>query len=308
VNVPANTEATLFLPTTDPAGIVESGISPAKAEGVAGAGVVPGAALFRLVSGMYNFDSPFDLSKWTEINRIPFAFMPRVTPSESVFRLPSLGAVEIQSETPGAHVRYTLDGSDPTEQSLEYKGPVRIAKATVLKAKAFKDGLKPSVTATAMYDVVDPSVNGLSVQYYEGEGWQKIPDFDKLVPVSKGSVTAFDLASIKKRQNQWGVRFSAYLNLVAKGDYTFGLMSDDGSRLMIDGKTIIDNDGSHGAMEKSGTVALAPGAHRLVLDYFNDTDGELLNVAIEGPGIGRRPLPVSMLSLVPDKNVEMDKK
>ncbi len=56
-------------------------------------------------------------------------------------------------------IHYTLDGSYPTENSPTYSGPISItpqtsnsnAKATVLKARSFKDGLLPSKVHTATY-------------------------------------------------------------------------------------------------------------------------------------------------------------
>jgi len=304
VDVPPNTEATLCLPTTDPAGIVESDFSTASPKGVTALQTEPGAAFFRLASGRYCFDSPCDSAKWAEIHRVPFAFMPSIAPPETVFRLPASGTVEIKSETPDAIVRYTLDGSEPTEQSPQYAGAIKITKALTVKAKAFKNGLRSSITAAASYDVVDPKVNGLNYQYFEGEGWQTVPDFAKLTPIGKGIVTGFDVNEIKKRSNQWGVRFSASLNIADKGDYGFTLRSDDGSRLIIDGTVVVDNDGSHGAVEKSGRAALTPGVHTFVLDYFNDTGEGLLNLAMEGPGTPRRALPVSMLTFAPDEEAE----
>ena len=307
VNIPANTEATLYLPTTDPSGITESGAAVEKAVGLTVLRAEPGAATYRLASGAYTFDSPFDPAKYADLHAIPFTFMPTLAPGGSAFQGPASGSVELWSETPGARIRYTLDGSEPGEQSPEYAAPIKITRAVTVKAKAFKSGLKPSLTATAFYDLLDPSINGLNYRYYEGSEWRAIPDLDRLTPVSRGIVTGFDLASIKKRQNQWGVRFFAFLNVVENGDYTFSLMSDDGSRLAIDGKTVVDNDGSHGPTEKTGTVALNPGVHAFVLDYFNDTSDELLNLTIAGPGIARRPLPVSMLTLILDKHSPTDK-
>jgi len=51
----------------------------------------------------------------------------------------------------GAVIRYTTDGSDPTESSIRYTGTVSVSAATTLKAKAFKSGWTPSQTATAAY-------------------------------------------------------------------------------------------------------------------------------------------------------------
>ncbi|RYZ59379.1 MAG: hypothetical protein EOP07_04165 [Proteobacteria bacterium] len=52
------------------------------------------------------------------------------------------------------------------------------------------------------------------------------------------------------------------------GDYTFRLISDDGSKLFIDNKMIINNDGPHQTVAKEGTVNMKKGDHALTLDYF----------------------------------------
>lgn len=36
----------------------------------------------------------------------------------------------------GASIFYTLDGSTPTDQSLEYEGPITLSETTVMKAVA----------------------------------------------------------------------------------------------------------------------------------------------------------------------------
>lgn len=46
--------------------------------------------------------------------------------------------LEAQGDTP---VRYTIDGSEPTEESPLYEGPVAISESCTLKAKAIKDGM-----------------------------------------------------------------------------------------------------------------------------------------------------------------------
>lgn len=52
---------------------------------------------------------------------------------------------------------------------------------------------------------------------------------------------------------------------------TFRLASDDGSRLMIDGQTLIDHWGRHPFTGKTRTTILAPGVHHLQVDYFEVT-------------------------------------
>ena len=47
----------------------------------------------------------------------------------------------------GASIFYTLDGSTPTDQSLEYEGPITLSETTTVKAVCVKDGMTSSVTS-----------------------------------------------------------------------------------------------------------------------------------------------------------------
>jgi len=69
--------------------------------------------------------------------------------------------VIITSATENAIIRYTLDGSDPNEESEEYSTPIAISTQTILKAKAWKEDMEPSVVSTATY-IFPQSVNTLS--------------------------------------------------------------------------------------------------------------------------------------------------
>lgn len=62
--------------------------------------------------------------------------------------------VEILCATEGATIRYTLDESDPTEESSEYVAAIEISQPTTIKAKAFKQDCIASAVAEAFYNVV----------------------------------------------------------------------------------------------------------------------------------------------------------
>ncbi len=52
----------------------------------------------------------------------------------------------------GVRIRYTLDGSPPTEEVGEdYIGPIELSRATTLRARGFQEGLKPSEIVTETY-------------------------------------------------------------------------------------------------------------------------------------------------------------
>ena len=58
--------------------------------------------------------------------------------------------VVIHSATPGATVRYTLDGAEPTASSPAYIQPIPYTNGVVLKARAFKSGFEESLVAEFM--------------------------------------------------------------------------------------------------------------------------------------------------------------
>ena len=78
-----------------------------------------------------------------------------VTPSQPTVNAPSFsGATQFEETTQvtmsgpaGASIFYTVDGSTPTDQSLEYEEPITLSETTTVKAIAIKDGISSSVTS-----------------------------------------------------------------------------------------------------------------------------------------------------------------
>ena len=60
--------------------------------------------------------------------------------------------VTIACATEGATVRYTTDGSEPTEESAVYSEPFKVASDMMIKARAFKYGWNPSSVVVAFFD------------------------------------------------------------------------------------------------------------------------------------------------------------
>ena len=77
-----------------------------------------------------------------------------------------------------------------------------------------------------------------------------------------------------KLDNHFAIRWTGTIKIPKDGQYTFFLESDDGSRLLIEGKTVVDNGGLHDMQEQSGKVELKEGEHEIRIDYFeNENDG-----------------------------------
>lgn len=135
---------------------------------------------------------------------------------------------------------------------------------------------------------------GLNYSYYEG-GWSRLPNFDRMKPKKSGTVANFDLGP-RKRNDNFAFRFKGYINISKAGTYRFYTTSDDGSKLSIKGKTIVNNDGLHAPQERSGSVYLSKGKHPIQVTFFERTVGEVLEVRYSGPGIGKQRIPSSVLS------------
>jgi CotH kinase protein/Chitobiase/beta-hexosaminidase C-terminal domain/Fn3 associated len=83
----------------------------------------------------------------------PRAAAPDFSPMGGIYR--SELSVEIHAKTTSGKIRYTLDGSDPTESSREYSGPISIGSTTLVQAKTFEAGVAPSVTVGRTYTILD---------------------------------------------------------------------------------------------------------------------------------------------------------
>jgi hypothetical protein len=75
-----------------------------------------------------------------------------ILPDDSIFY--DAFTVTITTETENADVYYTLDGSEPTESSTKYTEPFIVDRNITIKAKGYKDGLKDSDTAVAIYYIL----------------------------------------------------------------------------------------------------------------------------------------------------------
>lgn len=63
-------------------------------------------------------------------------------------------------------------------------------------------------------------------------------------------------------------RIEGFLEITEPGRYALRLSSDDGSRLSIDGTTVIDHDGLHGPTALGGEIDLDAGEHALAIEHF----------------------------------------
>ena len=144
--------------------------------------------------------------------------------------------------------------------------------------------------------IVSKEVNPLSeltFTLFKGS-WKKIPDWNKIEPSGTDHVPSgkFDL-SCTKEKDSFGIVFRGNIEAPKSGDYVFTVSSDDGSRLLIDRKIVIDHDGIHGDSPKSGKIKLDKGSHHIEVQYFEGSGEESLYVGWKTPG-SKKETPLSV--------------
>jgi hypothetical protein len=209
----------------------------------------------------------------------------------------------LRTDDPKAVTRYTLDGTEPTEKSPRYEGPIMIDRDVTFKARNFWPDGTASVTigrtfrrALSFLAAAKPEglVPGLAFEFFKGH-WTGLPDFAALAPSRTGEAAAMDLECAAGEKSDFGLRFRGFIRVPTTDVYVFSVNSDDGTRLRIGGRDVVRNDGVHGMTEVRGEIALEEGWHPIELVYFQGTGGLGLQVTWEGPGFLQRPIPKDAL-------------
>jgi len=99
-------------------------------------------------------------------------------------------------------------------------------------------------------------------------------------PIQAGIMENYNNLSggdFKGLESNFAIVGMAYLNIPETGEYSFRLWSDDGSKLYIHDKLVIDNDGLHGTTMKQTTQKLGKGYHPIRIEFFQGQGGKFLS-------------------------------
>ena len=239
--------------------------------------------------------------------------IPYTTQNVSLFTEPI--AVALATTTSGAEIRYTLDGSEPTETSALYAAPVPVDRSLTLKAKGFKPGAAPSRTLTleaekAVFRKGAPAGEtatrpGVAYSYYEGV-FSCVNDIRKGKYVSSGTMPAPSIAQAPQ-EDHFAYVFTGLILIPERGVWEFMTKSDDGSVLTIGDRRVVDNDGSHASVMATGRVALEAGLHPYTLLYFEDYEGQDLSWGWKAPGAeGFEAIPEANLRMTDFRGISFD--
>jgi parallel beta-helix repeat protein len=180
---------------------------------------------------------------------------------------------------PGEIVLTTPDAGADLNLELEYRG----ARVVTPRGQVFAAGsavpvaytlFDPAIAWTVKFWKFDAATNPLTAR----------AAFDALLstpPVRTDRVGHLDFANVRA----FGDGFADHIGVRADGDvtlpdgaYDLSVTSDDGIRVWLDDKMVLEDWSIHGAKEDH--LAVAGGQHRLRLEYFQNTGAATLEVQI----------------------------
>lgn len=228
------------------------------------------------------------------------AFEPKTTacyvpvPLVSPFKgLASDGMVSITADLDGAEIYYTLDGSTPDNHSTRYEAPFKITDPCVVQAVSYMNGNYSELASNFIYPKAIEGEPCVRYKLYRNYNGLSLPDFTKFGRAdAMGDISSFSLEElpVDSSEDHFAVIFTSCLNIGQDGIYVFKLSSDDGSRLIIDGECVIDNDGSHSLRSAKTDLELKKGKHIVKIEYFEDNGGQELYLEFGLKGMPLRPV------------------
>ena len=209
-------------------------------------------------------------------------------------------AVDLTCPLPGTEIRYTTDGSMPTKESALYDGALEVEETTDFAFRTFRPDGSPSDVVRTKYvkapyaeAVTAPAAlqSGLKAVWHDFRG-NLCADIEA-APV-KGEYVVESVSIPEEVKGNIGLVLTGYLEVPADGIYTFALLSDDGSTLMLDGELLGDNDGAHSPVEIIVQKALKAGLHPIEVRYF-DCNGGVLQMELVNEKSEKEVLPSTWL-------------
>lgn len=134
----------------------------------------------------------------------------------------------------------------------------------------------------------------LGVIYYISPLSKVLPDFQWLNPLGVIYTSTLNVTprgfregfpGVTDRYEWFAIDYSGRFWIETPGLYRFELTSDDGSRLYIDGRVVVNNDGIHPPEARIAALPLDGGIHRIRVSYFQGPrDQVALVLRVAGPG------------------------
>lgn len=152
----------------------------------------------------------------------------------------------------------------------------------------FMQSLENPVALTAQ----EINVGGKGIAYtrYEGDFISTDQMLKEGRITDRGVVDSITIES-DEAVDHFGYVFETVLKIEDAGLYMFQVTTDDGAVMLIDGKEVFNRDGSHSILRGWAAVNLEKGLHHITVRYFDDSEGQTLDVYMVAPNGSEGPIP-----------------
>jgi glucose/arabinose dehydrogenase/endonuclease YncB( thermonuclease family) len=99
--------------------------------------------------------------------------------------------------------------------------------------------------------------------------------------------------------DNFSVRWSGTHDFAEAGDYTFTATADDGVRVWVDGKLVIDQWKDQGATTYTATVPLTAGEHQIKMEYYENGGGAVAKLSWQRTGGATNQAPTPTIDKPP---------
>jgi hexosaminidase len=212
---------------------------------------------------------------------------------EQNYGIATVDTLELFTGIETAAIHYTLDGSVPDENSMEYTEPLILLlnEPIVLNAVTLMPSGRKSAVSTGYFKQLE-FIESLTVGVLESGlrfSWEP-GEFKsaKNLLLRNPKVTLVNGVELPKvlPSTFFGAVYQGYINIPHDGLYTFRLQSDDGAALYIAEQLVSENAGFKFGEYSKGTLALKAGYHLFKLNYFQAKYGANLSLYYQ---IGKAP-------------------
>ncbi len=182
-----------------------------------------------------------------------------------------------------------FDFDDPKTYNIDNEymfGPAFLVTPVTEKMYFENTYIGKVIPARLLYDA-QGNPGGLTAEFYNGQ------HFDTLVATKMEKNLDFDWNDGKSRpeeinQHYYSIRFTGEVLAEESGEYTIVTTSNDGIRVWVDGKLVIDNWTDHGVTVDMGKVVLEKGRRYPVkMEYYQTLGGAVTKLAWITPSEAR---------------------
>lgn len=211
--------------------------------------------------------------------------------------------------------RFCDDIGAPGEDPVFGHGRVNAGRAVAAARADLSPGSDPATPGGGLGSVYLPAIQpsaqlrlgpGLRSSFFDTPVISMLPDLSLMAPVEEGIASVISMPSGTgpwpgtTRTDRYAAVYEGYFEAPSRAAYVFMLESDDGSRLLIDDREVVNNDGVHLMTEAAGTVYLEAGLHTIRIEFFDATAEQGLVATVRGGGLFRRVLDDSLLRFAAD--------